>query len=85
MNDLPNGIRFKLASERAPDFVKGKLSIKRDEFIEWLQQQETGWVNLDLLVSKSGNPYCKVNDYKPKETPQVNVEEDFEIPGEYDL
>ena len=64
--EFPKGIIFKLPQSNAPDYVKGKLSIKIEEAIEWLQNQEDEWVNLDLLVSKEGKPYCKVNEWKPK-------------------
>ena len=47
------------------DFVKAKLGIKKSEFIPWLNTQEGEWVNLDILVSKAGELYAKINDWKP--------------------
>jgi hypothetical protein len=48
-----NGFLFKRPHENAPDFVKGSLSIKVDEAIEFLQKyNNNGWVNADLLASK---------------------------------
>lgn len=57
---------FKEPRQGAPDFVKGSISIKREEFQAWLSSQTDDWVNLDIKISKnSGKPYCQVNDYKP--------------------
>ena len=58
----------------APDFVKGSLSIKLEEFIPWLQNQQQelqkkdhsdGWLRLDIKESRSGKWYCAVNDFVP--------------------
>lgn len=62
-----DGLIFKRPKEGAPEFVKGKLSIKVNEFIEYLKaNQNEGWVNLDLLKSKDGTKlYFVLNDWKP--------------------
>lgn len=67
MNEVkfPEGIIVKKPHSNAPEFVKGKLSIKRDEFIEWLKKQPE-WVNLDIKESKKGNWYLAVDDWKPE-------------------
>ncbi len=78
-----NGIIFKLPNEKAPDYVKGSLSIKVNEAIEFLQSQNKEWVNLDLLIAKSGKPYCSVNEWtpkKPESKPEVETEEDSSDP-----
>lgn len=75
MSDIkfPVGIRFFRPHEKAPDFVKGNISIDRDEFITWLSQQgtdEDGRVKLDLKKSQKGTLYMAVNEYgvkKPKD------------------
>ena len=63
------GMIIKKPSENSPDFVLGKISIKVEEFIKFLQDHNNqGWVNLDLLTSKTnGNPYAKLDTWKPKE------------------
>ena len=38
--NFPNGIYFNLPKEKAPDFVKGNVSIKKAEFIAWLEQHQ---------------------------------------------
>ena len=62
---MANGFFPKQLPETAPDFVKGKVSIKREEFIEFLKEQEWDWVNIDILESKGWKWYWKVNDWKP--------------------
>lgn len=53
--------------QNAPDFVIAKASFKVEEFIQFLKQNDNnGWVNVDLLIGKSGKPYAKLNDWKPQ-------------------
>lgn len=67
MSDIQfiDGLIVKAPNERAPDYVKAKLSIKRQELIGWLQQQSGDWVNADIKVSQSGKWYAAVDDWKP--------------------
>ncbi len=63
------GLIVKAPREGAPDFVKGKVSIKIDEMIAFLQSQQAlgkEWVNADIKESKSGKWYCAVDDWKPE-------------------
>jgi hypothetical protein len=62
-----DGLIFKRPRQGAPEFVKGSLSIKVDEFVKFLLENESnGWVNLDMLKSKEkGNIYFTLNDWKP--------------------
>lgn len=74
-SELANGIFFKKPNEKAPEFVKGNVSIKVDEFMKTLHANTNaaGYVNLDLLKSKKGTFYFKVNNYKPKvEEPTID-------------
>lgn len=64
-----SGFVFKRPHESAPDFVKGSLSLKADEAIEFIKKytKSDGWVNLDLLASKDNTKlYFKLNTYKPE-------------------
>jgi len=64
-----DGLIFKLPRDgNTYDFVKGSLSIKVDEFKEFLDKHvSNGWVNVDLLTAKgSGKPYASLNEWKPK-------------------
>jgi len=70
MNDdkFVPGFFVKPPHERAPDFVKARISMKRVEMIEWLQGQTDEWINLDAKVSKGGKWYAQVNEWKPEQT-----------------
>lgn len=61
-----DGLIVKKPREGAPEFVIGSLSMKREELIGWLGKQEGEWVNADMLVSKKGSWYAKVNTWKPE-------------------
>jgi len=67
-NNFLDGLIFKLPHDNAPEFVKGSLSIKREELIASLQAQTGDWVNLDLKVSQGGKAYAQINDWKPEAT-----------------
>ncbi len=64
-----NGLIYKGPREGAPDFVKGSLSFKVEDFVAWLteNQDERGWVNVDIKESKGGKLYCEKNTWKPKQ------------------
>ena len=71
-NNFAQGMNFKLPPENAPEFVKGRLSIKLDEFVAWAQNNASnGWINLDLKVGRSGKPYVALNTWKPKDESHV--------------
>jgi hypothetical protein len=57
---------IKFIDDRAPDFVKAKLSIKRQELIAWLEGQDGDWINADIKVSRGGKWYVAVDDWKPE-------------------
>jgi hypothetical protein len=60
---FPDGLMVKAPREGAPDFVKGSISIKRQELINWLGQEGGEWINLDIKVSKGGKWYASVNTW----------------------
>lgn len=60
-----DGLIAKAPRDGAPDFVKGSLSIKRQELINWLQQEQGEWINIDVKESRTpGKWYCEVNTWK---------------------
>jgi hypothetical protein len=62
-----DGLRWSDPHPNAPDFVKGKLSIKVDELIKYLQaNQSNGWVNINLKESKGGKMYFELDTWKPE-------------------
>lgn len=74
-----DGLIFKVR-ENAPDFVKGSLSVKVKEFTKFIQDNNNnGWVNIDLKQSKGGKYYAELNTYNPKEVKSEDVKpEDLE-------
>lgn len=70
MSDLIDGLYPKPKSEKAPDFVIGKLSINVSQFREWMInhiQAHPGeeWINIDMKVSKAGKGYAVLDTWKP--------------------
>jgi hypothetical protein len=62
-----NGFSFK-RNENAPEFVVGRLSMKIDDAIEFMKQnQKNGWINLDVKKARTGNFYLELDTYTPKQ------------------
>ena len=60
-----NGLIVKAPNDNAPEYVKAKLSIKREELIAWLQSEDGEWINADIKVSREGKWYVSVDTWKP--------------------
>ncbi|KGQ19871.1 hypothetical protein LF41_2378 [Lysobacter dokdonensis DS-58] len=58
------GLIAKAPHEKAPEYVKAKLSIKREELIAWLQSQTGEWINADVKVSQQGKWYVQVDQWR---------------------
>ena len=68
---------FVKRNEKAPDFVVCNLSIKTDDFIQFLNKNtnEKGYVNLQVLKGKDkGTFYANVDNFTPK-TDNVSTEQ----------
>ena len=66
-----NGFSFK-RREGAPEFVIGQQSIKVDEAIEFLKEnQKNGWVNLNVNKARSGKLYVELDTFEPKKQKEV--------------
>lgn len=63
--EFPKGLMVKAKHENAPEYVLCKLSIRREELIEWLQGKDGEWINLDVKESKGGKLYAAVDTWKP--------------------
>jgi len=63
------GLFAKAKNEKAPAFVKGRLSFYVEDFITFLNEHknEQGYVNLDLLENKTDPSKwsATLNDFKP--------------------
>jgi len=62
-----NGMMFKVR-ENQPSFIVGSLSIKSEDFVNFLSQHtgESGWCNLDIKQSSNGKFYVELNTWKAK-------------------
>lgn len=65
-NEFISGLIVKAPNERAPEYVKARLSIKREELIAWLQTKTDEWINADVKVSQGGKWYASVDNWKPE-------------------
>jgi len=62
-----NGMYFNKPLPQAPDFVLGNMSLNKDQFTKWLDQQEVddkGYLKIDIKESQQGKVYCELNTYK---------------------
>ena len=70
-----SGFLFK-RNENAPEWVIGSQSIKVDEAIAFLQEnQNNGWVNLQVKKSKGGKFYMELDTWEAK--PKADSQESF--------
>ena len=70
--EFANGLMIKAPHDKAPEFVKCSISIKRKDFGNWLRSKPDEWINLDVKVSKDGKWYAEVNNWKPGKTSDEN-------------
>ena len=89
MSDIKfvDGLMVKAPHEKAPDFVKCGISIKREDLIKWLQAETDEWINLQVKESgKSGKWYAQVDNWRPSQrsddvqnqSPRGESEDDFD-------
>jgi hypothetical protein len=64
---MENKIQGLMVKPGNVNFVKAKLGFKKEDFIKYLNSQSGEWVNIDILESKNGDLYPKLNDWKPKQ------------------
>lgn len=68
-----DGFSFK-RQESAPNFVVGSLSMKVDEAIQFMKDNERkGWVNLQIKQARSGNYYIELDTWQPKGGDQAST------------
>ncbi len=72
MAELVKGFFIKDPNERAPEYVKKKVSVNVGQFTQWLKehQNDRGYVNFDLLEAKSGQWYLKEDTWQPNNSGQ---------------
>lgn len=74
MKTFVNGIYSKEVHPKAPEFIKGKLSVHVNNFSDWLNANkgladEKGYINMTILNGQKGR-YIEVDTWKPN-TPQT--------------
>ena len=78
--EFPKGLFANKPGEKAPDFIKAKLNIDREELIAWLKDQPEK-VNIDIRESKDGTKwFAAVNDWKPEKRNQEAAPQGEDLP-----
>jgi hypothetical protein len=79
--EFPTGLFVSPPRPTAPDFVKGRISIRTQDFLEYLSEKDSEWVRIDIKqgfkTDEDGNPkwYAQVDNWvKPSE--RVEEKED---------
>ena len=66
---FPEGLWVNPPHERAPDFIVCNISISKERFAKWLDQQaadEKGYIKLDVKKSREGDTYnVEINTWQP--------------------
>lgn len=68
--EFVSGLIVKPPRDGAPEYVKAKVSIKREEMIGWLNTKRDEWINIDVKVSQGGKWYAAVDNWKPQGSSQ---------------
>ena len=63
---FPEGMIGQEPHPNAPDFIKAQVSIKREDFMAWLNDREEEWLRFDIKESRGGKWYCSLNTFEPK-------------------
>lgn len=58
-------LSFKAPRDGAPDFVKHRLSFKREEMLAYCAANTDEWINGDVKESKGGKMYVQRDNWKP--------------------
>lgn len=66
--EFVDGLICKPPRDKAPEFLKASISIKREELIAWLSSRTDEWINVDIKEARSGKYYAAVNSWKRDET-----------------
>lgn len=61
------GFFAKAPHANAPDFVKAKVNIKREDLLQWLSARQDEWINIDIKEARSGKWYASVDNWQPSE------------------
>lgn len=66
--------------QNAPQFVKGKISFRVKEFVDYLRanyDKDSEYVNVILKESKNGKMYFELDTWKPKPQAENSAQDNF--------
>jgi len=68
-NDFVTGLYVDKKDTQYGEIIK--LSFKSEAFINWVKANtnEKGYCNVDILSTKEGKKYAKLNSFKPTQSP----------------
>jgi hypothetical protein len=72
-----DGMSFRARHEKAPETVRGSISIKYPDFTRFVEKHrdEKGWCNIKMMKSKEkGTIYFILDTWKPTSTPESQAE-----------
>lgn len=74
-NNFIKGLFVNRPSDKAPSFVKAKISISADTFPQFLKDNVNGkgYMNFDILESKDGKYYAKLDSFEPKQVEESKL------------
>jgi len=85
--EFPKGLFVSAPRSGSPDFVKGRISIRIEDFLEYLSMKDGEWLRIDIKQGykkdEQGNPkwYSQVDNWvKPSERVEEKKEEDDALP-----
>lgn len=94
--EFVKGLFYNMPNQSAPEYVVGEISIRVDEFMQWVEKnahlQSKGYLPITIKRSKSGTYYAEVNmfklgkhsGYKPKQPDWTEEDKPAEEPPEDD-
>jgi predicted membrane-bound spermidine synthase len=73
-----DGFHFDKARENAPTFVLGRISVRVNDAIAFLNEHknERGFVTIDVKESKGGKVYCELDTYQLTKRPVEEINPD---------
>lgn len=91
MSDFIDGLNMFTKRDGAPDFVLGDLSIDPAKLKAWCENEApkiaqpsndgVSRVRAQILLSKAGKPYIKINNYTPPTQGPQNQGSEFSASG----
>lgn len=90
MSDFIDGLNMFTKRDNAPDFVLGDLSIDPAKLKAWCNEAPklaqpssdgVSRVRAQILLSKAGKPYIKINNFVPTAQAPQSQGSDFSVSG----